>query len=351
MGGYMSKTRKIKKAEEQKGHKTKTKKIDKSISKDKIKQAMDNKDVDYIKTLSGETLYKYRYKNFTALMYAGLLGLKDIAKIIIKKIRTLKEEDSGDEDSADDDIVDDYFETSLEDDKWIKSNAATFASLNGHKSTAKLLEESIDLKPFSHIAESKIEKINFSQSTSQLAESVKQKGSIPKGYIEKISPVRSFAGERELQLLRRMSTVLFFKMPKQDMVEVQTMHIRIDEKSYLFVAGNKAGITKKFYQFKKIKLLREALTKNIEVKGDKEGARRVKKYTREFSEYFKKDRGQYKGKSEDPKDLKRFKWVKTLLKEAKDDDLKFLSLKYSNNKLKNPKNILSIIEGEGGSFY
>jgi len=92
---------------------------------------------------------------------------------------------------------------------------------------------------------------------------------------------RSFDQERERQLLKQLSTVLFFYIqPKaKKLVETETLHLRIGNISHLVISCNAGDtISTAFDGIDTMKKLQDKLQKTITVNGNIEGKKRIKRY-------------------------------------------------------------------------
>ncbi len=94
-------------------------------------------------------------------------------------------------------------------------------------------------------------------------------------------PYRSFAAERERQILRQVATQLYLSLKNNfpKLGEVQAMHLSHDENNYLFIAVNQRNVTNELAKFIKDKnTFRELLTKTYKPSRDPEGKIRSRRY-------------------------------------------------------------------------
>lgn len=133
---------------------------------------------------------------------------------------------------------------------------------------------------------------------------------------------RKFNHERERQLLKQLSTLLFFcitsngsKLP----VETEILHIRIKNVSHLVIACNSGDdLSDEFKQMKNTDELKKVLQQNIEVESDqdKEGKSRVERYQLIFKKIFCNaiNVGYKKSTEETPYDIDQYKHIIAILK-------------------------------------
>ena len=135
-------------------------------------------------------------------------------------------------------------------------------------------------------------------------------------------PPRKFHGEREKQLLKQLSTILFFYIKANNdvekLTEVETLHIRIGNVSHLVIAcngGDKISPALNDLNYDKLKKI---LTENIAIKGkgSKEGKIRIDRYQNNFTSIFRKKKGIYfEDKSEHKKDLNKYQNIIEVLRD------------------------------------
>ncbi|OGT06286.1 MAG: hypothetical protein A2X78_01415 [Gammaproteobacteria bacterium GWE2_37_16] len=100
-------------------------------------------------------------------------------------------------------------------------------------------------------------------------------------------PYRSFSGERERQLLRHISTQVYFQFKKsevKDLVEVEAMHLEFNGKGYLFIGVNKWSASAELTEIiKDNAMLKKTLLHSFHPHGH-EGRERSKRYASKFKE-------------------------------------------------------------------
>lgn len=180
------------------------------------------------------------------------------------------------------------------------------------KHSAEYIKKHVDTL----VARTKKNKKEIINSLTSSPEKIKQKGRIPKISKKEIKRrPRSFACERERQLLKQASTQLYFKLKKEfpkELKEVQMMHLAFGDKNFLFIAMNESSLSK---QASKTLSSREELEKILIKPYTSEGAegkRRSERYaTKIFSRVYSDDSGvKYFNKE----DEMRTKQIRTLLK-------------------------------------
>ncbi|OJW68344.1 MAG: hypothetical protein BGO68_04620 [Candidatus Amoebophilus sp. 36-38] len=183
----------------------------------------------------------------------------------------------------------------------------------------------------------------------------------------------SFAGERERQLLKQFSTMLlFFIYNKRNikLTELQTMHVRYNHKSFLFVAGNEAAETTSFRRlFVSYTDLKESLTNVLELVpgtdkyAKKEGKTRMKRYSSIFKNLFGPKKAvevKYALKNgEDKKDISHYTKILKLLCN-KECNIVHLPLSYNSSERNingdlelaedTKKVVLEIVNGKEGKI-
>lgn len=105
---------------------------------------------------------------------------------------------------------------------------------------------------------------------------------------------RSFYGEREHQLLKHISTQLYFAIANhitssghiENIVEVEAMHLTYGDRSYLFICANETNASQYFKNILPAdKKLKDIVTKTYKPK-DTEGKIRSAKYSRKLASRF-----------------------------------------------------------------
>jgi hypothetical protein len=177
---------------------------------------------------------------------------------------------------------------------------------------------------------------------------------------------RSFPGEREKQLLKQFSTILFFSMKAyltkekisvNGLVEIQAMHIYTKTKNYLFISANKSYITKEFSQvFPDEEKLRNILETYQKPRGGKHIKQKLKRYADNFEVGILGENELYSSEdeNENDEDISRFKKIKQLIKNS---SVKHVMLKYTDSKesrkkpLKNTDEIKNIFKKESAIIF
>lgn len=100
-------------------------------------------------------------------------------------------------------------------------------------------------------------------------------------------PYRSFSRERERQLLRHISTQIYFQFKKsevKDLVEVEAMHLEFNGKGYLFIGVNKWSASAQLTEIiKDNAMLKKTLLHSFHPHSH-EGKERSKRYASKFEE-------------------------------------------------------------------
>ncbi len=103
---------------------------------------------------------------------------------------------------------------------------------------------------------------------------------------EILRPARSFAQERERQLLRHIGTQLYFYLQSKNvphLVEIQVMHLSFQKKHFLFIAANEFTATQSFATLLKDSAqLETALVSTYQPDKDLEGKARSARYAKKF---------------------------------------------------------------------
>jgi ankyrin repeat protein len=147
-------------------------------------------------------------------------------------------------------------------------------------------------------------------------EDVDQKGRISKFDVETPRPVRSFSNERERQLLKQISTQLYFKLRDEslkELQEVEIMHMDFNGRNLLFIAVNEASVSGKVpIVLGDLKRIQTILTTKYEPKRDPEGNRRSRLYAAKIANrvYSETPRVRY----DSTEDKRRAEQVVTLLR-------------------------------------
>lgn len=161
---------------------------------EEIKKALDQYDIDTLEKFSEQKLIDF-YDGMGVFCYACNMGNYNVIKYIIDRmLKYFKEKCISDD--SDDDVDIDFFYNSYE-----------------NQSTATLLLQYPESFKYAQ------QKLNFFDRDEFLRAEGVPVGTSFEGYIKEETeiihrPPRSFSGERERQLLKQMSTVLFFNIQK-----------------------------------------------------------------------------------------------------------------------------------------
>jgi hypothetical protein len=136
---------------------------------------------------------------------------------------------------------------------------------------------------FFHQIETRLQFLERSDKNVFLNQIMLAKGTTFEGYYRQAITTRlkrDYHAAREQQLLKQLATLLYFHLPEEAVaIELECMHLRIGEHSYLFVAANPAEAGPFLASLAKTsRELEQLLKKNIVVKGDTEGKLRAKRY-------------------------------------------------------------------------
>ena len=305
-----------------------------------------------LKKIKIEKLLQWRSPKpqyFNILWYVSQHSGLDVIEYIVNQIKIWGEEDI---DKYNDVFVDRVFEFIYldEGDIWINPTliiAYRFPNDSKTQEILSILKDDLDMPPIEDI-DMKDPREYWNNMYNPNSGS-KQRGRV--GKLQNIKESRprkfnAFAGERERQLLKQFSSMLFFylkrsnqlsefiselkekkkyKSKKITLAEIQTMHIRYNNKSCLFIAANEAPITDIFKDvFNSYNVLRDVLTEipTYQPK-DKEGKRRVERYSNNFKELLDNSsdnpcRFSYTKKNgENRKDIKHYQEIVNLIRNDK----------------------------------
>ena len=139
--------------------------------------------------------------------------------------------------------------------------------------------------------------------------------------------IASFAGQRERQLLKQLSTMIYFNMPRNfqqksqtiTLAEIESMHVKYGEKNFLFIAGNEAPLTTNFDTCFSVK---KNFQKKITQKPkkypptDEEGKQRVERYSTNLEKIIYHDELPFEEDEKDTEeDLARCREIGDLLRD------------------------------------
>lgn len=113
-------------------------------------------------------------------------------------------------------------------------------------------------------------------------------GQVIKRYYERGS--NRYKGDRELQLLKQASTLVYFalekhiKKPDKNLVEVQMMHVTYGDKNFIFISVNETDVSQYFKDVigSTAESVKQLLTTDL-VPSSNEGKIRSKRYTKKLS--------------------------------------------------------------------
>lgn len=131
---------------------------------------------------------------------------------------------------------------------------------------------------------------------------------------------RSFQKEREKQLLKQLSTVLFFYIKSNGairLVETEILHLRINSVSHIIISCNGGDtIRDAFTDVANMGQLQNKLKNEIQVIRDNEGKERVKRYQKILKRIFLPEENGYTTDSdEDEEDIRKYSNVLKILKD------------------------------------
>jgi|GEM_PF-3623429 len=333
--------------------------------KESVEKALKENESSYLNTIEAQKLEKLYTSSpgFNAFLYACCYSNDDTIRLIVNKMKPYFEEKETQEDSqsesSDDEphdfFTDSYIYTDPDSGEEQSQNGRIMCLLRGYRGTADFLETALGLNTF----EPYEIKDKEDESGGRLILKPRKENNTYRGYSSRLQGIsyrepRSFVGERERQLLKQISTIIFFKLKAsgQSPTEVETMHLRLNNKSFLFVAGNEAPITAKFYQvipdaetFKKIL----TLPNDFVVDRDVEGRERVARYKNKISTYIFGNAASARREPDTP-DFQHFNEIRNILCNLSNEAnpqtlLKKLHLTYDKNKKikRNTKNQIQTI--------
>lgn len=134
-------------------------------------------------------------------------------------------------------------------------------------------------------------------------------------------PPRQFHGGRERQLLKQLSTVIYFYIKANNsqnkLVETELMHLKIGDVSHLIISCNaKDKLAGVFPSDITMGDLQDRLKNNIEVRGDTEGRERVTRYQKILGKIFDNEEiGHSLEEGENSADIQCYQQVVKLLQE------------------------------------
>lgn len=348
------------------------------MPKNRIQLAIHNNRIKFLATLDIEELISFSDKknNLNAFLFACLENCEyKIINLIIdraldyfcKKIKNSEEYKNSDIEA--DEVIDiaencqagkEYFEFfygTFEVNK-MKLNAAALVLRNNNTEAARLIFDKLFLSPVhdEFLPPKKERKEVFDLLTKKYGKSQGAYFSSELPNIER--QPRQFKKERERQLLKQLSTVLFFYIKanrSKKLTEIEILHLHIENVSHLIISCNGGDdLGESFKEVSTMKDLHAKLIGDIKVNRDIEGSFRVKRYQEIFKSIFSTKGeigyGYLDNNGEDKNDIEKYD---NIIKILQDEEISIRCINNYPNKRKEKdvaKDIRAILNAENSTI-
>lgn len=212
----------------------------------KIYEILSNNNIEKLNTIEELLIEKFSYKGINAFTYACYLSNSATILRLIEIMESYIKKNYKNEDDRGDALVDFFYESFFDGDNKAYSRATILALRSKGRDHAARDA----YKAFNYVTV----KFKFFTNVSELIRNLAISNGARAGfYTDSLihRPPRAFTKERERQLLKQLSTVLFFALRSylnspDELIEIQTMNIIIQDKNYLLVAANEVQASSSF---------------------------------------------------------------------------------------------------------